>query len=282
MITADDKRLLDWVDEYELSHDVSDETAAMYRVSVKTAEKWADETFMVSTMGDRKLNAALAAMQEAGRSPDYMRSIKSAVCAIWRDAADAGLCEHPRKIRSIRARIQRPEIWTPQEIAKLVAGAGKLTGQFRTLELSRPHYWKTLISVAWDTGLRRRDLHQLTTRDLKPEFVWSQHKTAKSVKVRLRDSTLQLVKAWHRDETGPLWPMWASDNAFRMDWYRIVGLAAVPYGPFKRIRKSAGTAAEEVTPGAGHYLLGNTRAIFERHYLDPMRIETPQPPELRL
>ena len=74
--------------------------------------------------------------------------------------------------------------------------------------------------------------------------------------------------------------MWGTDNAFQADWHRIVRLAAVLYGPFKKIRKSAGTAAEIACPGAGHYLLGNTRAVFEQTYLDPMRIETPQPPEL--
>ena len=31
-------------------------------------------------------------------------------------------------------------------------------------------------------------------------------------------------------------------------------------------------------PGAGHFLLGNTRAVFETNYLDAMRVETPQPP----
>ena len=33
-------------------------------------------------------------------------------------------------------------------------------------------------------------------------------------------------------------------------------------------------------PGARHYLLGNTRAVFEASYRDVMRVETPQPPEL--
>ena len=74
--------------------------------------------------------------------------------------------------------------------------------------------------------------------------------------------------------------MWVSDTAFRQDWYRIVGLAAVPYGSFKRIRNSVGTTAEMACPDTGHYLLGNTQTVFEANYLDAMRVETPQLPEL--
>ncbi len=55
-----------------------------------------------------------------------------------------------------------------------------------------------------------------------------------------------------------------------------MGLAAVPYRSFKRIRRSTGNAAEVACPGAGHRLLGNKRVVFEANYLDAMRVETPQ------
>ena len=280
MITNQEKRLVDWVDDYELSHEASRETIEMYRKSIRVAEKWAAHSFVIANMCDTSLNGALAAMQDAGRSPDYIRSVKSAVLCIWRDAADAGMCDQPRKIRRLCSRVKPPIIWSGEQIAKLVAAAGTLQGKFRTLSLSRPCWWGTIICVAWDSGLRRRDLHRLTRDDCRPEFIWTQHKTRKPVRVRLRDTTLTAIDSWGRTDNGPLWPMWGTDNAFLYDWHRIVCRAEIPYGPFKRIRKSAGTAAEQVTPGAGHYMLGNTRAVFERSYLDPMRIETPQPPEL--
>jgi len=254
----------------------------MYRNSIRIAEGWAQQPFELTAMKDAQLNCALAAMEKAGRAPDYVRSIKNAVLAVWRDAAEAEECKHPRKIRPIRNRVRRPAIWTPGEISRLVAAAGLLEGEFRTLSLSRARWWQTFVRVAWDSGLRRRDLHQLTRSDCRAQFIWTQHKTNKPVKVQLRSTTLHAIREWAWSNSKPLWPLWGSDNSFQRDWRRIVRLARIDYGPFKRIRKSAGTAAEDVSPGAGHYLLGNTRAVFERHYLDPMQIQTPQPPELSL
>lgn len=283
MITQKTESFLsDWVAEYTLSHQVSEETARMYERSIRIAGNWAGDRLPLAGMCDRRLNSALVAMQEAGRSTDYIRSIKSGVLCVWRDAADAGQCDPPRKIRRLRALVKPPAIWSAEEISKLVIAADTLQGEFRTLPLSRSRWWHTLICAAWDSGLRRRDLHRLTREDCKSEFVWKQNKTQKPVKVRLRQATLAAIDAWGRTDDVPLWPLWGTDNAFLYDWHRIVAGAGIPYGPFKRIRKSAGTAAEQVTPGAGHYMLGNTRAVFERSYLDPMRIETPQPPKLEI
>ena len=53
------------------------------------------------------------------------------------------------------------------------------------------------------------------------------------------------------------------------------------YSPHRNRRHTANLAAYNcASDGASLYLLGNTRAVFEQTYLDPMRIETPQPPEL--
>jgi integrase len=162
----------------------------------------------------------------------------------------------------------------------LIVAAAALPGCFRTLDLSRAEYFSTLIRVAWDSGLRRRDLHKLRTRDLQPEWVHYQQKTAKPVRVRLRASTLDVVKRWARRPDAVLWPLWGTDEVFRSTFAKIVRTAGIPPGPFKRIRKSSGTAAEAACPGAGHLLLGNTRRVFERHYLDAAQVAGPQPPEL--
>ena len=273
--------LLEWVDtKYRYTHTITPATIKGYCTSMRAAGNWANMELTTENICDQVLNTIIMTMEASKRSPHYIRSLRSAVLAIWRDAADSGMCEPPRKIRTTRSVIKCPVIWTPEEVGRLAIAPRAFNGNFRTLPLSRALYWETLIRVAWDTGLRRLDLHRLTLADIKPDFEWTQHKTRKPVRVRLRQTTLEKIERWAWTDEGPLWPMWGSDNAFRQDWFRIVRLSTVVYGPFKKIRKSVGTAAEIECPGAGHYLLGNTRAVFEKSYLDPMRIETPQPPEL--
>lgn len=97
---------------------------------------------------------------------------------------------------------------------------------------------------------------------------------------RLQPSPLQTIEQWNRRPDALLWPLWGTDNAFQGAWRRLLQIAMIAPGPFKKTRKSAGTAAEAQCPGAGHLLLGNTWAVFEQYYLDPAQVTPPQPPEL--
>lgn len=53
-------------------------------------------------------------------------------------------------------------------------------------------------------------------------------------------------------------------------------------GSIGKLRHSSGTAAEIIHPGHGHEHLGNTRDVFERHYLDLQKVCSlrVQPPSL--
>lgn len=272
--------LRDWLDDYVQSHDITEETAAYYRRSVRVAEGWHGAPLTLDNLSDRIVNSIVVSMLESGRSPNYVRSIQQALLALWRDAAVADMCRPPRRIRTIRCSRHRPAVWTPQDIRDILASAGRLRGTLGRSGLCRRSYWSTLIRTAWDTGLRRKDLHRLTRADLTDGAVWMQHKTDKPVRLRLRASTLEAIDRWGRLPDDVLWPLWGSETAFQAAWRSLIWHAGVQPGPFRRIRKSAGTAAEEVQPGAGHFLLGNTRAVFEHHYLDESKIIPPQPPEI--
>lgn len=272
--------LLAWVDQYNLSHTLTDETAAYYRRSIRTLENWTGCTLTAETLTDQTVNAALAKLIEAGRSPHYARSLKTGVLAVWRDMADAGMAPWPRRIRSIRSGPPAVRIWTPEQVGQILTSAAKLSGQFRTMPLDRATYFTTLIRVAWDTGMRRRDLHRLRHDQVGPDWVGSQHKTGKPIRARLRASTLEAIERWGRPPDCVLWPLWGSENVFQGTWKKIVAAAGLSHAPWKTIRKSAGTAAEDLAPGHGHELLGNSRRVFERHYLAQAVVAGPQPPEL--
>lgn len=277
---SDTVRLYDHVDSYELSHPIRDESAAFYRRCITTIEKWAGCELTVETISDAAVNRGLLAMERQALSPSYLRGIRAGVLAVWRDAAAEGLCGPPRRIRSVRILPRRPDVWTPDEMKLLVEAGRETPGRFRTLMYQRGPYWESLIRTAWDTGLRRRDLQRLRKSDCRPVFNWIQHKTRKPVRLRLRKSTREAIARLERADGAPLWPLWGHPNCFIQSFASVVARADISPGPFKKIRKSAGTAAETLCPGTGHYLLGNTRREFERHYMDALQFPTPQPPEL--
>ena len=66
-----------------------------------------------------------------------------------------------------------------------------------------------------------------------------------------------------------------------MEFSRIVAKAGLD-GSFKKLRKSSGTRAEQLEPGRGHIHLGNSRKVFEQHYLgnDPAKIQPIRLPSL--
>jgi len=273
--------LADWVDQYDLSHDLAEDTIANYRRAIRRLEKWIGYPLTTETLTDAAVNAGLQRLLKAGRSPHYARSLKSSILALWRDWADAGQVDYPRRIRPIRSGAIDVRIWTPEEVGQILAAARRIPGEFRNLRLNRAAYFSTMILACWDTALRRRDLHRLRRNEVGPDWVDQQNKTRKPIRARLRPRTLAAIDAWGRGPEAVLWPLWGSDEAFRATWDRIVRDSGVAEpGPWKKLRKSAGTAAEAICPGAGHILLGNTRRVFERHYLAAGIVAGPQPPEL--
>lgn len=273
--------LTDWLDhEYLLTHDLRESTVVWYHSNLRAADRYAGHSLTLANVSDRAVNTLLANMVAAGRAVEYCRGVKVAVGAVWRDAAASGVCRPPSRLRAFRADERPVRYWTPGQVAALVRAAEALPGCFRDLGYPRGPYFGSAIRAAWDSALRRRDLHRLRRSDVGPDFLWRQHKTRKLVRVRLRPSTLQAIDRLGRFPDAFLWPLWGTDSAFGHTFDRMVAAAGLPRGPWRTIRRSAGMAAEARQPGAGHLLLGNTRRVFERHYLADGAVAGPQPPEL--
>lgn len=60
--------------------------------------------------------------------------------------------------------------------------------------------------------------------------------------------------------------MWASAESFRKEARKLISAAGLP-GSLKWLRSGSGSNFERLHPGRGHEHLGNTRAVFEAHYL---------------
>lgn len=273
--------MYEWLEtQYALSRGITEATILWYKNNLAAAERHAGKQLTLGCLSDQLLNGILAAMAKKGLSAEYCRGVRNAVAALWRDAAEQDIIQPPRKLRRIREEKKPVLTWSLEQVGRLMAEAGKLSGKFRNTEIDRAPYFTSLIRMAWDSPLRRRDLHRLTGVDIQPDFVWTQHKTRKPVRVRIRPTTLAAIATLGRRPEALVWPLWATDTAFDQTFKKLVRGAGLPPGPWRTIRASAGTAAEVLCPGSGHLLLGNTRRVFERYYLDASQVAGPQPPEL--
>jgi len=213
-------------------------------------------------VSDEMCGRYLSWLESRGKSAKYCHSIRASLMAVRNAAADRGLCERP-KIRLVRVPESRPVAWSREEVSSLVAAAGTLNGRYASRR--RAEWWQSAIRGAWHTGLRRGDQLGLERCQFDCQGLADvvQHKTGKLVPVRLPVDLPESLP-----QTGRLWPWPYSYENFRLTFRRIVQVSAVRAGSWKRLRKSAGTAAEELAPGRGHLLLGHERRTFEAAYWD--------------
>ena len=100
-----------------------------------------------------------------------------------------------------------------------------------------------------------------------------QNKTGKPVRVRFSGDALKWIKKHGQPEAMP-WPH--TFTWFERCFDKLRDEAGVRRGTWKWLRRSAGSYADE--NGNGHKLLGNTRTVFESHYLAP-EIAAKEPPK---
>jgi hypothetical protein len=108
-----------------------------------------------------------------------------------------------------------------------------------------------------------------------------QRKTGGRHVAQLRPSTIAAIDATFPPARRRCWPLYCCLREWRRAAAELVRSAGLS-GSIGRLRHSSGTAAEVAHPGRGHEHLGNGRAVFERHYLDPLAVmsDPPLPPEL--
>ena len=252
--------------------------------------RWALDAFG-RTLGHRpgpadftaeNVNGYLVAEFDRGLAPATRKNRRRMLLTLWAWLADEGESTLPPRRRIAPApRVEPvPQAWTVGDVRRLLAAAERMP---RSLAgIPSPAYWRAWVLVAWDTGLRGCDVRRLRPVDVRDCQVVRQVKTAgKPVLVRLRAETLIAIRATFPPDRDLLFPLGRSIHSWRRRAARLVARAQLA-GGIGRIRSSAGTAAEIAAPGRGHEHLGNTREVFERHYLDRRLLppDRPLPEEL--
>jgi integrase len=260
---------------YSLLRDVKAGTLRQYEIVATLYERWAGGPVLLEQLDETSVSEWLRDYAQTA-APATVRGKKAMLLALWRAAADDGLCDPPtRRIRSIRRSAPRPlvEAWTLEEVEQLVAACRGLPRRHRC-GLPRRQWWDLAVRVAWDSGLRWGDLVALPVARVRPDGTTTiiQAKTGRPVSFVLSRGTLEALRvslvACPRLLVCP-WP--ASHEAFTAQVRLLVAKAGIRAGTWKWLRRASGTDVEVQRPGAGSVHLGHAPGsrVFAESYGDP-------------
>jgi integrase len=270
---------------YGLIRDVKPSTLYQYRISADLFERWAGGPIRLDELDEKSVSAFLRDYSQK-RAADTVRAKRNAILALWRGAADDGLCEEPigRRVRRCCVPESVVTAWTKEEVEKLLATAATLPRRHKC-GLKRSEWWQLAIRVAWDSGLRWADQVTIAVSAVRPDGLVSvrQNKTGKVATFQFSPSTMAALAASLQScPRSVVIPWTSSGETFRDQVTLLVKKAGIRPGTWKWIRRGSGTDVELQEPGTGHQHLGNTRAVFDRSYGDRTIIgrQIPAPREL--
>lgn len=255
---------------YAVYRDLADDSVYQLRRSADIYELWAKrigcDAEHVETITDESVSRCLMDLRGA-YSQSYLRKIRGDLATLLRAAADDGLREPPRKIRTIAKPKPKPRAWTQEQVTAIVAASFAYSGRARS-GFDLQTYFAAIAMTAWDTSLRKEDLHSIEQRMIRDDgrITITQAKTDDEHYCRVNMPTLRLLRLIEREK--PLaWPM--SDCQFYYHWNRIVKASGVPpHGAMHALRKSAATEVARLNPGAETRFLGHTTQAADVHYID--------------
>jgi len=264
--------IYDLLRDYLLTHDLAEETEDYYRRMVGVLCAFAKRRVTLARFTPQLVNQMLLAKQQAGLSSHYRKSLRAAMRALLGYKYGDKL---PAKLRTVRLTPLRPECWTAAEVLRLIDACSYMRDAARCL------WWQTLIAAAYYTGLSSKDLWRLRPSQVGTDGIVrvERSKTGAAVSMRLPDPWLSRTRAVAGRDV--VWGRPMSKEVFRQTFARVVKKSGL-CGTFKKLRKSCGTSVELRQPGQGHIALGNTRKVFEQHYLSrrPFDQQPPRPDDL--
>ena len=271
---AGPRTLCEYLEEYATTRDVSPGNVYQYRIAIRLFERWAGHPIALDDLDELSISAWLRDYS-ATVSRTTVRNKRTMIIGLWRNAADDGYVEPPRRrIRSGRAELAAPVAWTLEEVVRLRSACRSLNRR-HPCGLSRALWWELAVCVAWDSGVRWGDLVRLRVDQIQPNGVACivHHKTRRFRVFQLSADTMRLLRRTlaecPRDLVCP-WP--ASGETFRDQVTRLVARAGIRRGTWKWLRKASSTDVEIHHPGSAAEFLGHRPGsrIAELHYVDPV------------
>lgn len=266
--------LTEYLIEYAATRPIEPETVRQYEIAVKLFEEWSGKPVRLADLDELTISAWLRDYSRTV-SQTTVRNKRTMVVGLWRNAADDGYLDPPRRrIRTAKVIVDAPVAWTLEEVGRL-RDACRLLKRPHKCGLPRSLWWELAVCVAWDSGLRWGDLVRLRVDQVPPHgiCVVTQHKTRRLSIFRLSPETMRLLhrslELCPRELVCP-WP--ASGETFREQVKRLVAKAGVRAGTWKWLRRASGTDVEVQQRGAAAGHLGHRPGsrIAELYYVDPV------------
>lgn len=263
------------LEDYCLYRDLAPATRKWYRRIINVFCTWHGGNPLLEEFTGEAISRCIADKHAAGRSPYYLRSLRSGLVALLHEIRGNAPVE---RVRGVRCPPLEPMGWTAAEVERLIT-----VGCAAMPDASRAK-WQLIILLAYYLGLDRCDLERLEQRHFRSDgaLIFRRSKTGGAMGSGIPLDLLAYIRE-HCPRHGPIVRTGVSPEWFRRIFAGIVKRAAL-FGSFKLLRKSSGSLVERDKPGAGHKHLGNTQAIFERHYeiREMTRAEPTLPPTIRL
>lgn len=260
-------------ERYSLTRDIAPETRRQYEIAVRSFERWGGGPILLESLDELRVSGWLRDLA-ATRAPSTVRAKRVQVLALWRAAADDGLCEPPTKrVRSPKVPWIAPVAFTHDEACRLLRATGRLK-RGHPCGIRRSEWWGIAVMVAWDTGLRWGDLVTLQADQIGTDglVVRPQRKTGRPYIGRVSPSTVEAVRAsLERTPRGTVLPWEASHETFSAQFHHLTGLAGVRTGTWKWLRRGSATDVELERPGSASAHLGHRpgSTVAATNYLDP-------------
>ncbi len=224
---------------------------------------------LIGLMVARKASVAAATVNKDRRE----------LLALWRHAADNGLCGQPPRIAKCPEPLNEPHTFATSDLTKIIA-ATKL--------MADPIWWRSVVLFLYDSGARISASLAIKVSDVDfaartARLLSSNSKTLRWQRVTLSDDAVEAMtaQAIGREPGELLWP-WRRHKRQLFPWFRkLVDTAGVelPRGKcFHSLRRTHGTAVcelfgiETASQSLGHTNTQTTKLYVARDRLTVLRV----------
>jgi integrase len=252
------------------------ESIRQIEMSIRVFERWAGRQLSLADLSEDLIRQFLATYRQT-HSAATTNSKRCQLLAIWRCAWEEDYLPAPpkaRKIRKAKAIPTIPEAWSASQVGAILEATASVKGSIAGITAA--WWWRSLLHVAYDTGERRSAMLATKVSDVTLAGPWIVFRRTKTKVPRWCPLSAEAPASCSRiyDPTRPLmWPWPFSREWLDKSLRSILKAAGVPYGRssgglFHKFRRTSGTLVES-NGGDGAKHIGDTRAVFERHYRDP-------------
>jgi len=251
-------------------------TIRQIQVAITLFSRWLGRSASLTDLDENTIRQFLTAYR-VDRAAATTNSRRRDLLALWQCAYDEEMFDRPprrKRIRRAKESPRIPEAWTSGEVGRILEAIADEPGEVSGWPASI--WWRSLILVLYDTGERRGAVMAAGPQDLSLAGCWIVFRHTKTGRPRwcpLHADTIVACREIFDPGRERIWPWAFSDCWLSKSFKRILDRAKVAHGwkrggVFHKLRRTTGSLVEQAG-GDGAKHIGNTRAVFLRHYCDP-------------